>query len=150
MNRENHGSPAHAANPTKPETELAALAPLAPLADRVESASRDSQGRFLTGNSGGGRPKGSRNRLTDVFMSAIADDFAEHGAGVVARVRRGDPVTYLKIVGSFVPRELVVQRECEPNVDLDSLTLSELVALVEQAQRRSATRRALLDADRAY
>ena len=32
------------------------------------SPERDGQGRFLTGNSGGGRPKGSRNKLTERFM----------------------------------------------------------------------------------
>jgi hypothetical protein len=50
-----------------------------------------------------GRPPGSRNWLTDVFISAIADDFAAHGAQVIARVRKSDPAVYLKIVGSFVP-----------------------------------------------
>ena len=44
------------------------LAPLAGLAEAQVPAVRDDKGRFLTGNSGGGRPKGSRNRLTDTFL----------------------------------------------------------------------------------
>src|SRR4051812_40186238 len=72
-------------------------------------ATRDEQGRFLTGNSGGGRRKGSRNKLTEQFLDIIADDFAEHGAEAIAKVRTNDPATYLKIVGSLVPRELIMQ-----------------------------------------
>src|ERR1700760_77012 len=78
---------------------------------------------FKAGQSGNpaGRRPGSKNRLTDVFVSAIADDFAEHGAKVIARVRRDDPAAYLKIIGSFVPRELVFQREREPAIDIENL-----------------------------
>jgi hypothetical protein len=61
---------------------------------RAAIASRDEHGRFLTANNGGGRPKGSRNKLTDQFLGAIADDFAEHGAEAIAKVRLSDPATY--------------------------------------------------------
>jgi hypothetical protein len=61
---------------------------------------RDAKGRFLTGNSGGGRPRGSRNKLTERFLDTIANDFAEHGAEAIAKIRTDDPATYLKIVGS--------------------------------------------------
>ena len=47
-------------------------------------------------------------------MHTIADAFAEHGADSVARVRTTDPIAYLKIVGSLVPRELILQREESP------------------------------------
>jgi NAD(P)-dependent dehydrogenase (short-subunit alcohol dehydrogenase family) len=86
----------------------------------------------------------------DVFVSAIADDFAEHGAKVIAQGRRGEPVAYLKIIGSLVPREMVHAQEGDPAVGLENLTLSELIELVEQAERRSANRRALLAAEQRY
>src|SRR5271154_5841440 len=73
----------------------------------IPSPTRDQHGRFLTGNSGGGRRKGARNKLTELFLDAIADDFTEHGAEAIAKVRTDDPATYLKIVGSLVPRELI-------------------------------------------
>lgn len=69
--------------------------------------SRDEKGRFLTGNSGGGRPKGARNKLGEAFVQALADDFAEHGVVAVERVRQSDPSTYLKIIGNTLPREVL-------------------------------------------
>jgi len=45
------------ARPANPAKELA---PLASLAGEQSVTSRDNKGRFLTGNSGGGRPKGSK------------------------------------------------------------------------------------------
>jgi hypothetical protein len=32
---------------------------------------RDEKGRFLTGNNGGGRPKGSRSKLGEEFIQAL-------------------------------------------------------------------------------
>src|SRR5207302_93422 len=60
------------------------------------SGERDAHGRFLAGNSGGGRRKGSRNKLTERFLDAIADDFLEHGPEAIAKVRMDDPAMYLK------------------------------------------------------
>ena len=40
---------------------------------------RDDKGRFLTGNNGGGRPRGARNRLAGELLEALADDFSQHG-----------------------------------------------------------------------
>jgi hypothetical protein len=46
------------------------LAPLAGLAEAQLPTARDDKGRFLSGNRGGGRPKGSRNKLTETFITA--------------------------------------------------------------------------------
>ena len=94
------------------------------------------------------QPKGSRNRFTDLVMAALVADFEDHGAEAIAQVRRDDPAAYLKIVGSFVPRELVVQREREPNVDIENLSFSDLMELVERLERHALIRRTLLAAER--
>lgn len=65
---------------------------------------RDSRGRFISGNSGGGRREGARNRLSSSFLAAVEADFAEHGAETLERVRTQDPVAYLRIVGALVSR----------------------------------------------
>lgn len=60
-------------------------------------ADRDPEtGRFLTGNGGGGRPKGSRNKLGEQFLEALAQDFAEYAVrdrrlprGETDRIREG-------------------------------------------------------------
>src|SRR5580700_2301367 len=102
----------------------------------VPTTARDDQGRFLTGNNGGGRRKGSRNKLTERFLNTIADDFAEHGAEAIARVRTDDPAMYLKLVGSLVPRELIMQREGSPAINSAEITDEELVEVIERRRRQ--------------
>jgi catalase (peroxidase I) len=101
-------------------------------------AARDQYGRFLTGNSGGGRPKGSRNKLTERFLDIISDDFAEHGAEAIVKLRTDDPATYLKLVGSLVPRELILQREQAPPINSAVITDDEVVRFVDQRRRQKA------------
>src|ERR1700722_13815340 len=102
----------------------------------IPTAARDDQGRFLTGNSGGGRRKGSRNKLTERFLDTVANDFAEHGAEAIAKVRMDDPATYLKIVGSLVPRELILDREQAPAIDSAMITDDELVEVINRRRRQ--------------
>jgi hypothetical protein len=100
---------------------------------------------FLAGASGNpnGRPKGSRNKLTETFLDIVAKDFAENGAEAIERVRREDPVMYLRIVGSLVPRELITKREQAPDVDYSELTGEQVVELIQAEQQRSFVQRAL-------
>jgi hypothetical protein len=134
MSETNESPPANPANP-------ADLVTLAGLAEGQSPVARDTAGRFLTGNSGGGRPKGSRNKLTDAFLSIIADDFASFGPDTVAQVRLSDPATYLKIIAAFIPRELVLQREKEPN--FAGMTHDEIVELLERAKYNESILKAL-------
>ena len=118
------------ANPTE--------APVWGTAMHVPATARDDQGRFLTGNSGGGRRKGSRNKLTERFLDTIADDFAEHGADAIAKVRINDPIAYLKIVGSLIPRDLILRREEAPPINLPEITQEELVEFIDERRRQKA------------
>lgn len=43
---------------------------------------RDERGRFTTGNSGGGRPKGSRNKKTEIIRDAVID-FVQKNIGTL-------------------------------------------------------------------
>ena len=47
----------------------------------------------------------ARNRLNTAFTKALEADFALHGASAIARVREEEPVSYLKLVAAFTPRE---------------------------------------------
>ena len=85
--------------------------------------------RFKPGE--GGRKKGSRNKLGEDFIAALAEDFAKHGAAVIERVRLEQPAVYIKVVAGLMPKDLNL------NVNnLDSLTdeqvLARLRALTEQ------------------
>jgi hypothetical protein len=65
-------------------------------------------GRFVPGNPGGGRRRGSRNRLGEDFVAVLAEDFAQHGPDVIVQVRRERPDAYLKIVAGLLPKELKI------------------------------------------
>jgi len=66
---------------------------------------QDKKGRFVSGNSGGGRPKGSRNLLGEAFIADLYADWGKHGLATVQEVREKSPVDYLKVVASLLPRD---------------------------------------------
>ena len=110
-----------------------------PMASAETTASKQRGRPFLPGQSGNpsGRPKGAKNKLTDLFLSAVADDFAEHGKEALARIRQEDPATYLKIVSAFVPRELVMKREEDYGIDFAAVTYEELNEIINVEIKRS-------------
>jgi hypothetical protein len=68
---------------------------------------RDAKtGRFVSGNNGGGRPKGSRNKLTTEFLDDLYAKWQEHGAEVLERVIRDDPAAFLRTVAQILPKEI--------------------------------------------
>jgi hypothetical protein len=71
---------------------------------------RDERGRFLTGSKPGpGRPQGSRNRHSENFLTAFADDFEARGAEVIERVRIEQPAIYLKIAADLLPKQTALE-----------------------------------------
>jgi len=68
---------------------------------------KDDKGRFLTGNNGGpGRPPGSKNKIAEDFLKALASDFEANGETVIQTVRATKPETYMKIVADLVPKDV--------------------------------------------
>lgn len=101
----------------------------------AEPTARKLRGKpFEKGQSGNpnGRPKGSRNKLTDMFLAAVADDFAEHGAEAIEHVRKADPAAYLKLVGTLVPRDLISQRE--RTIDFSKMDWEELWDILQREE----------------
>jgi hypothetical protein len=119
---------------TKPEPN--APWPAVNPAEPQAGAGHGADGRFLAGNSGGGRRKGSRNKLSETFLETVSKDFAEHGADALKRLREFDPATYLKMIAWLIPREMILQRERSPDVDPADLTDAEVAELIGIEQRR--------------
>lgn len=95
------------------------LAPLAELADTPDQPERGPDGRFLTGNNGGRRPKGSRNRLSEAFLSALASDFQENGAEAIEALRRTDPKAYLQIIAVVTAKVPLAEINVQNNTHVD-------------------------------
>ena len=81
---------------------------------------------FQKGNPG--RPKGSRNKLGEAFISALHDDFVEHGPAVIETVRIEKPDQYLKVVASILPKELNIKTDA-----FDGISDEQLAAIVAAA-----------------
>lgn len=69
---------------------------------------RAEGGRFLPGQApkSPGRPKGSRAKLGESFLEALADDFEAHGVETIKKARIEDPAAYVKIIAGLLPKEL--------------------------------------------
>lgn len=58
--------------------------------------------QFKPGNPG--RPKGSRNKLSEAFIRVLADDFEAYGMEAIETIRREQPAAYGKIIASLLPK----------------------------------------------
>jgi hypothetical protein len=63
----------------------------------------EKSGRFLTGNNGGGRRKGSRNKLSEDFLADLHDAWQKNGPTALAKCAAGDPTAFCKIVANILP-----------------------------------------------
>ena len=83
----------------------------------------------------GGRPKGSRNKLTEDFLSVLYDDFTEHGKDALTAMRQGKPSEYIKAIVQLVPKEHKINIVEEIKTMSDEELIAKLQALDEQLGR---------------
>ena len=76
----------------------------------MSKALRRPNGTFAPGWRGGGRPAGSRNRLSEIALGMLAENFEEHGEETIEEVRKSLPHIYLKIIAGLLLRSLHVER----------------------------------------
>jgi hypothetical protein len=67
---------------------------------------RDERGRFISGNNGGGRKLGSRNKLTTEFIDDLYAKWRKHGKDVLDRLIKDDPAAFMRTVAQILPKEL--------------------------------------------
>jgi hypothetical protein len=97
-------------------------------AHTIPQTNRNPLGRFLPGNYGGpGRPRGSRNRLSEQFIADLQADWERHGQKVIERVRRDDPAAYLRVVATLVRPVQPAEVEKDP---FRAMTREELRAFI--------------------
>ena len=97
-------------------------------------------GRFKKGNVGGGRPKGSRSKIGAAFFDDLYEDWLEHGADTIRRVRQEKPDQYLRTVAVTLPQQIeVTSPEKELSDEQLAAALDALNAVVAITGGPSAT-----------
>jgi len=79
----------------------------------MQSAAASAQGKqsnlipWKPGQSGNpkGREKGSRNKLSEAFLSDVLSEWKSHGAVAISDMREKNPGDFCKLVASLVPKE---------------------------------------------
>ncbi len=90
---------------------------------------RNEKGQFLQGQSGNptGRPRGSRNKLAESFLSAVHEHWTEHGAQAIQAVYDQKPEFYLKVVMILLPDKFDIP-EVDPFEGVDPDELDAIIA----------------------
>lgn len=93
----------------------------------VEPATQKQRGGvtgkgFKPGQSGNpkGRVKGSRNKLSESFISALFDDFQEHGITAIQNMRVEKPNEYVKVIASLIPAQFQAVDKDGETTDLNA------------------------------
>jgi Family of unknown function (DUF5681) len=88
--------------------------------------------RWVKGQSGNpaGKPVGTRNAFSAVFIGDLTASWAEHGATVLERVAKSDPARYLGVASSLIPRDVQLSIEARQS-PLDDNDLAVLRAIKE-------------------
>src|SRR5262245_61814724 len=63
-------------------------------------------GRFLTGNNGGGRPRCSRNKLGEQFLSDVYAEWEKSGPDALRKMAASDPGAFCKMVANILPSKV--------------------------------------------
>jgi hypothetical protein len=93
------------------------------MTDAISNGEKPRGRPFEPGNNANpnGRPKGSRNKLSEAFTAALHADFVEHGATAITKVRDEDPAAYLRVIASVVPKQLEIKEGAFDGVDDEQL-----------------------------
>jgi hypothetical protein len=83
----------------------------------------------------GGRARGVKNRLSHAFLTALVEDFEQHGAEAIKICRIEKPNEYLRVIAHLMPRELEISHN-----PIEVISDDELIAYIEYAQRQLAGR----------
>jgi hypothetical protein len=88
--------------------------------NKADAKQRDDNGRarsieaikpYQFGPGNPGRPKGSKNKFAEDFWRDLANDWAQHGATAIERVRADDPAKYLAACVNVLPKDVNVKHE---------------------------------------
>jgi hypothetical protein len=79
-----------------------------------------------------------RNKLSETFLQALANDFVQHGPAVIEQVRQQRPHHYLSVIAGLCPRKLHVERH-SPFADLSDAELTLLEDFLRSTRAKQVT-----------
>jgi hypothetical protein len=84
---------------------------------------------FVKGVSGNpnGRPKGAKDRLSELFLRDVLADWERHGTSALKAVRESDPASYCLMIVKLLPKDTTL------NVSASQALLDALRAISEPA-----------------
>lgn len=92
---------------------------------------RNGKGRFESGHVANpkGRPRGSRNKLTEAFLADLNELWQEQGPAIMRRAAFESPMKFADMVARLLPAKIEVKNE-SPFADWDHERLSVMLQAV--------------------
>ena len=93
---------------------------------------RGDRGRFVPGNPFaklGGRPKGSRPKLAEMFWRDLHDTWERRGIQVLDEMAQKNPIAFARVVASQMPREFLVKAS-----EVDEMSDGELLEFIRTSR----------------
>jgi hypothetical protein len=118
------------------------------MARAAKTAASDDTGeqqtdtKFKPGQSGNpdGRPKGSRNKLADAFVTALHDSFLKDGVAAIDNMRAADPGGYVRVIASLLPKEFKIETTSDLTDEQLDARIRTLAGLLEVGVAGAADR----------
>ena len=87
--------------------------------------------KFAPGNSGGGRPPGSRSRITSAFLTDLLEAWQRDGKAALRVMAKQEPTKFVQCVATLMPRQI----ELDVNGPLSEMSDEEIADALAAVRR---------------